>query len=97
MEPGSGNPERTVQKYLKNLKEVTLMDEKRKGEIAFALLKCGVSRDSLLVALGDIKDLKRKLDTVAKATGIPLHELEEFVKIFLKEVVEEAFPGDPKG
>jgi len=62
------------------------MDEKRKGEIAFSLLKCQVSREG--IRLNPVF-LKRDLGNLAKETGIPQDELMDFVKILIKELIED--------
>jgi len=68
-------------------KEVRKMDEKRKGEIALALLKYRMGREGIRLT----PDMKRDLGNVAKETGIPQDELKEFVKIFVEELLEETF------
>lgn len=94
MEAGSGNLEK--KDYLtdstfrgkKNVKEKGgKMDEKRKGKIAWALLKYRVFREGIRLT----PDMKRELGNVAKATGIPLDELKEFGRILIKELLEETF------
>jgi len=63
------------------------MDEKRKGEIALALLKYRIGREGIRLT----PDIKRELGNVAKATGIPQDELKEFGKILIEELLEETF------
>ena len=63
------------------------MDEKRKGEIAIALLKYRAGREGIRLT----PDLKRDLGNVAKETGIPQDELKEFMKIFIEELLEKIF------
>ena len=63
------------------------MDEKKKGEIALALLKYRMGREGIRLT----PDLKRDLGNVAKETGIPQGELKEFAKIFFEELLEETF------
>ena len=63
------------------------MNEKRKGEIAMALLKYRIGREGIRLT----PDIKRDLGNVAKATGIPQDELKEFVKLLAKELLEETF------
>ncbi len=65
------------------------MDEKRRGEIALALLKYRVGREGIRLT----PDIKRDLGNVAKATGISLNELKEFVRISIREMLDEAL-GD---
>ena len=68
-------------------KEVKKMNEKRKGEIAMAFLKYRIGREGIRLT----PDIKRDLGNVAKETGIPQDELKEFVKLFIKELLEETF------
>ena len=63
------------------------MDERRKGEIALALVKHHLSREG--IRLGP--DMKRELGNIAKATGIPLDELKKFEKLLIEELLEEIF------
>ena len=63
------------------------MDEKRKGEIALALLKYKWVREGVRLT----PDIKRDLGNVAKEAGIPLDELKEFMKIFIEEFLEKTF------
>ena len=63
------------------------MNEIRKGQIALALLKHYLGRKG--IRLGS--NMKRELGNVAKATGIPLRELEEFGKLLIEEILEETF------
>lgn len=63
------------------------MEEKRKGEIALALLKYWMGREGIRVT----PDLTRDLGNVAKETGIPQDELKKFVKIFVEELLEKTF------
>lgn len=61
------------------------MDEKRKGEIAIALLKYKARQEGITISAGT----NRELGNVAKETGIPQNELKEFLKIFMKELCEQ--------
>ena len=63
------------------------MDKKRKGEIAFALLKYRIGREGIRLT----PDIKRDLGNLATAIGIPLDELKEFGKILVEELLQEAF------
>ena len=63
------------------------MDEKRKGEIALALLKYRMRREGIRLN----PDIKRDFGNAAKEAGISQDELMEFVKIFIEELLEEAF------
>jgi len=76
------------------------VNEKRKGEIALAVLKYRISEIALAVLKYRINgkgirltpDIKRELvGNVAKATGIPQEELKEFGKILIEELLEETF------
>ena len=60
------------------------MDEKRRGEIALILLKNQIKKGEFGLA-----DMKRKLGNIAKETGIPLEELEEFARIIVAELLKE--------
>ena len=63
------------------------MDEKRKGEIALALLKYRIGREGIRLT----PDFKRELGNVANAIGIPQDELKEFGRILIEELLEETF------
>jgi len=63
------------------------MDEKRKGEIALALLKYRMGREGIRLT----PDIKRELGNVVKETGIPQNELKEFGRILIEEILEETF------
>ena len=65
------------------------MDEKRKGEIALALLKHRTGREGIRILLHP--DIKRDLGDIAKESGIPLDELKKFAKIFIEELLEKTF------
>jgi hypothetical protein len=69
-------------------KKEIIMDEKRKGELAYLCLK-------LLVKEKGIRnvspDAKREIANEAKKHGIEPTEALEFVKILNYEVLEEAF------
>lgn len=58
------------------------MDEKRKGEIALALLESRLKRE--LVTLSD-----KLLGEITKDTGIPLDELRIFVGSLFEKVIAE--------
>lgn len=62
------------------------MDDKRKGEIAYELLKWRLAKDGVK----DFINLKRGLGDVAKKTGISPDELKAFMKMALDDVVEES-------
>lgn len=61
------------------------MDAKRKGEIAYILLKDEKRRDGIR-----FDGLKRDLGNIASRTGISLEELKEFAKEGIKELTDEA-------
>ena len=63
------------------------MDERRKGEIAMAFLKYRVTQDGVRLTSG----IRRDLGNVAKETGIPQKEVKEFMKILVKDFLEETF------
>lgn len=63
------------------------MDEKRKGEIALALLKYRIGREGIRLT----PNTKRELGNTAKETGIPQDELKEFGRILIEELLEETF------
>ncbi len=63
------------------------MDNRRKGEIALVLLKYRLGREGIRL----IPDAKRELGDLAKATGVPLNELNEFFRLLIEEMLEEAF------
>ncbi len=63
------------------------MDEKRKGEIALALLRYKVRREGVRLDL----NLQREFGNIAKDTGIPINELKGFLRLFVEEMVREAF------
>jgi hypothetical protein len=78
-----------IQKIIDLLRneEVINMDEKRKGEIALALLKYRMFREGIRFT----PNIKRELGNIAKVTGIPQDELKEFGRILIKELLEETF------
>jgi len=88
--------ESSFQKHFENFllvpkfhrKEVRkMMDERRKGEIALALFKYRVGREGIRIT----PDARRELGNVAKATGIPLNELKEFIRLLIEEMLKETF------
>ena len=62
------------------------MNERRKGEIALALLKYRVGREGIRLTPD-----KRELGNIAQATGIPEDELKEFGRILIEDLLEETF------
>lgn len=62
------------------------MDEKRKGEIAYAILKRVTVRET---SLKGIADTRRNIGNTSKGTGISEEELLQFGEELLREVFEE--------
>lgn len=60
------------------------MDDKRKGEIAYILLKLHIQQ-----TFRNIDNLKRNIGNISKETNIPKDELIEFSKPIIKEVFGE--------
>lgn len=67
------------------------MDEKRKGEIAYALAKEQIRQSAF-----NPVSLMRKIEKQARATGIPASELKEFTELVVKELFEETRLGPRK-
>jgi K+-transporting ATPase c subunit len=65
------------------------MDEKRKGEIAAALVEYWGSCPDTDIRPGP--NHEEELDNIAKSTGIPVAELKEFLRAILEETLEEIF------
>lgn len=61
------------------------MDEKRMGEIALVLLKDQSRQEGIRLA-----GIRRKLGNTARRTGIPISEIEEFVRVAISDMVEES-------
>ena len=66
------------------------MDEKRKGEIACALLKYKVSKEGTPLSRTALQDAVKKLTA---ETQIPISELYEFLEILMRDLFEATFPG----
>lgn len=64
------------------------MDEKRKGEIAYALLKAKAKQDGFRI----YPAIKRELGNLSKETKVPIEELIEYVRNFALEILNETFP-----
>lgn len=64
------------------------MDPKRKGEIAYALLKHRASKEGVTL---NREEFRRSVGNLAKATGINEAELTEFTEMLTRELVEETF------
>jgi len=60
------------------------MEEKRKGEIAWKILKYEIFREGFIVSTA-----KREIGNISKNTGIPKEDLEELFKMMLRETAEE--------
>ncbi|MFW0862145.1 MAG: hypothetical protein ACKKL6_01010 [Candidatus Komeilibacteria bacterium] len=67
------------------------MDEKRKGEIALALIKMRVKDKGPRL---NHAEMKREFGNYAKDLNIPINELFEFFEIIIRELVDEAFVKD---
>jgi len=64
------------------------LDEKRKGEIALALLRYDLTQNEIKL---NPNDINRRLGNAAKATGITIEELREFSRSLIEELVEKVF------
>jgi len=64
------------------------LDEKRKGEIALAIMKYDLTQNDIKL---NANDINRRLGNAAKATGIPIEELKEFAQSIVQELVDKAF------
>ena len=62
------------------------MDEQRKGEIAFILMKNQIAKDGI-----KMKDAHVGLGIISRETEIPLGEIFEFMQIITEELSEETF------
>ncbi len=70
------------------------MDEKRKGEIAYIILKDIMAKENDLPESREEKLPEFPEENIkegSRATGIPEGELKEFFKGLMQEIVEEAF------
>ena len=63
------------------------MDEQRKGEIAFILMKNQLAKDGI-----KMKDYHTGLGVISKETEVSLRELFDFMRVLMEELVEETFP-----
>ncbi len=63
------------------------MDAKRKGEIAYELLKITLRQKEMRMS----KNVQREFGNIAKETGIPVGEVAEFIEIVTREMVDEMF------
>lgn len=68
------------------------MDDKRLGEIAFAILKYRTRKDGIQNL--NASNIKRCVENLSKRTGIPKEDLFEFGKILVLDVIEEAHKTD---
>jgi hypothetical protein len=64
-----------------------MMDEKRQGEIALMFVKYLVRKHGVEVS----RNKMREADGLAKAIGIPVEELKQFVQPLLEEFIHELF------
>ena len=64
------------------------LSKEREGEIALAVLKHRMKKEGL-----HLGNLKRELGNVSTATGIPLNELQDLVRLLSEELFEEVFHG----
>ena len=62
-----------------------MMDPKRKGEIALAILKHRIGHEGIQLN----PNSRRRLGNIARATGIPLVELKEFAREVTTEMIKE--------
>jgi hypothetical protein len=67
------------------MSEKVVLSEKRRGEIALALLKREAEREG--IKLNDM--VRRNLGNVSKETGIPVEELKAFGMEIVKELTEK--------
>lgn len=68
-------------------KEVHMMDEKRKGEIALLILKRKFAKDGIRLD----ENFRRNLGNEAKAINVTLEELLEFSELFVRDLVDQLF------
>ncbi|MEK9183564.1 MAG: hypothetical protein AAB890_00635 [Patescibacteria group bacterium] len=64
------------------------LTKERKGEIALAVLKARAKQEGFRIYPG----IKRELGNLTKETGIPVDELEEYIREFALELLNETFP-----
>ncbi|MDP4009233.1 MAG: hypothetical protein Q8P71_02330 [bacterium] len=63
------------------------MNEDRKGQIAFLLVKHQLRKKGVRLT----RSFRREVGNEAKAIGIPIEEAMEFVELIVRELVEETF------
>lgn len=63
------------------------MDEKRKGEIALALVKYILRERGVTLSQGHT----REIGNISKATGVSVEELKQFAKPLFQEVLDGCF------
>ncbi len=68
------------------------MDDKRKGEIAYALLKLRLKEEDGGMSIGN--NFRRHIGNIAKRTGISFEETLEFAVAMAAEILTEV--SDPK-
>ena len=66
------------------------MDEKRKGEIAYAFLKLRTREAGIHLNPG-LQSLQNELGDISKTTSISVDELKVFLKSLAEELLREAF------
>ena len=64
------------------------MDDKRKGEIALAVLKRNMRRDGLKL---QHEDMHTNIEKRAQEIGIPVEEVKEFAEMMAREFVDDFF------
>ncbi len=69
-----------------------VMDDIRKGQIAFAYLKNNLREKGIRIT----PDLRREVGNTAKAIDISIEEAMEFTEDIIRELVEEAFAKPKK-
>ncbi len=67
---------------------MNILDEKRKGEIAYKVLLYKAKKEGVTIG----QTTKRALGNVAKALGIPIEELMEFAREAMEELTSMTLP-----
>jgi len=68
------------------------MDDIRKGQLALLLIKHQLRERGIRLT----PNFRREVGNKAKATGVPIEEAMEFVKLIIRKFVEEAFANPDK-
>ena len=63
-----------------------MLSDQRRGEIAYSILMHQLRKEGICP-----QNLKRDLGNMATATGIPLAELQCFMKIAFEDIFDEVF------